>query len=219
MTETSNWAYPEACILVFCKAPFPGQVKTRLATVIGPQEAARSYARWLEHQVRDLCRARLAPVELWVSPDTRYPLFQRLRDVLNVSLHEQATGNLGQRMQQAFQQALDRHESAILIGTDCPIMSTGYVRRALDALAAGIGVVFGPAEDGGYVLLGQNCVHSDLFDRIPWSSDKVMQQSRQRLLAAHQEWAELETLWDIDTIGNYQRWQDISSHIQEEVNI
>lgn len=219
MSEVSNWVFPEARILVFGKSPLPGQVKTRLAAVIGPQEAARSYARWLEQQVQDLCRARLAPVELWISPDIRHPLLQRLRDTLGVSLHEQPAGDLGQRMQQVFHLTLARCQSAVLTGTDCPIMNTGYVERALQVLAAGVGVVFGPAEDGGYVLLGQNSVHPDLFSRIPWSTNKVMHQSRLQLLAEHQEWAELETLWDIDTIDDYQRWQNTLNPVQQEVSI
>ena len=204
---------------MFGKSPLPGQVKTRLATAIGPQEAARNYARWLEQQVRDLCLARLAPVELWISPDTSHPLFQRLRDTLGISLHEQPDGDLGQRMQQVFQQTLARHQSAVLTGTDCPIMTTGYVERALKVLADGVGVVFGPAEDGGYVLLGQNRDHPNLFSHIPWSSNRVMHESRLRLLAEHQEWAELETLWDIDTIDDYERWQNTSAQLQKEVSI
>ncbi len=212
MAEGLNWAFPEARILVFAKSPFPGQVKTRLAAAIGPQEAARSYAQWLEQQVQILCRARLAPVEVWISPDTQYPLFQRLRDALGVSLHQQPAGDLGQRMLQVFQHTLEQHQTAILIGTDCPVMEADYVRRALNVLATGVSVVFGPAEDGGYVLIGQNRLHPELFNDIPWSSDQVMRRSRQQLMAARQEWAELETLWDIDTIHDYQRWQNISSH-------
>jgi rSAM/selenodomain-associated transferase 1 len=210
MTENSGWTYPQARILVFGKAPFPGQVKTRLAAAIGDEEAARSYAHWLEQHIRTLVSDQLAPVELWVSPDTRHPLFKKLRDTLGVSIHQQPTGDLGQRMRKVFQYSLARCESAVLTGSDCPVMRPDYVNRALKALAADIDVVFGPAEDGGYVLVGQNCAHPSLFSEIPWSTDEVLHKTRLRLLAEHQGWAELETLWDIDTVDDYRRWQSIN---------
>ena len=210
MIEVSGWTYPKAKILVFAKAPLPGQVKTRLAAEIGDDEAACSYALWLEQQVRALVTAQLAPVELWVSQDTGHPLFNKLHDTLGVSIHQQPAGDLGQRMRKVFQNSLARCQSAVLVGSDCPAMTPGYVYRALKALASGIDVVFGPAEDGGYVMVGQNCAHPSLFSEIPWSTDEVLHKTRLRLLAEHQSWAELETLWDIDTVDDYRRWQDIS---------
>lgn len=207
MNELTGWTYPKARILVFGKAPYPGRVKTRLADVIGAHEAAQSYAMWIEQQVHALIRAQLAPVELWVSPDTRHPLFRKLRNALGVSVYKQPPGDLGERMEKVFQQALARSEMVVLVGSDCPAMTPGYVYQALKALASGIDIVFGPAEDGGYVLIGQKTAHPALFRDIPWSTGKVLQVSRQRLLAERQYWAELETLWDIDTVENYRRWE------------
>ena len=210
MNESNGWTYPQARILVFGKTPYPGRVKTRLATAIGEEEAAHSYGLWVEQQIRSLVQAQLAPVELWVSPDTRHPLFNKLRELRGVSIYKQPAGDLGERMLKVFQYALGRCQTAVLIGSDCPAMTPGYVYRSLKALASGIDIVLGPAEDGGYVLIGQNNAHPSLFSGIPWSTDKVLHVSRLRLLADHQDWAELETLWDIDTVDNYRRWQDFN---------
>jgi uncharacterized protein len=210
MSELTGWTYPQAKILVFGKTPYPGRVKTRLATAIGENEAAVSYALWVEQQIKALIQAQLAPVELWVSPDTRHPLFSKLRNTLGVSVFKQPAGDLGQRMHKVFEHTLDTCQTAVLVGSDCPAMTSGYVYRALKVLSSGIDFVFGPAEDGGYVLVGQNHVNPELFDDIPWSTGEVLHVSRQRLLARCQCWAELETLWDIDTVENYRRWQDIS---------
>ncbi len=218
MIKLSGWKYPQARILVFGKAPFPGLVKTRLAAAIGEDEAARSYAQWLEHHVVALIDYQLAPVELWVSPTKGHPLFTKLGDMPGISIVEQPEGNLGQRMRKAFQNSLAHCCSVVLTGSDCPVMHPGYVERALETLAAGVDVVFGPAEDGGYVLVGQNCPHPSLFSEIPWSTKDVLHKTRLRLLAEHRSWAELETLWDIDTVEDYRRWQAIRQLRQDEVD-
>jgi rSAM/selenodomain-associated transferase 1 len=207
MTDGQQWQFPQARIVVFAKAPRSGQVKTRLATALGADEAARVYAGWLETTVTGLTEARLAPLELWVTPDAGHPLFQRLAAASGAELHVQPGGNLGQRMHQVMLHCLAWNESAVLIGSDCPMMQPGYVRRALAAMEAGIDTVLGPTEDGGYVLLGLRKVMATLFTDMPWSTSGVLQATRRRLRAAGESWAELETLWDIDSLQDYERWQ------------
>lgn len=206
MTEQRQWQFPDARIAVFAKAPHPGQVKTRLAAEIGDTEAARVYEQWLEQSVERICAAGIAPVELWVSPDDSHPLFQALSRNSSLSLHVQPSGDLGTRMQQVFLHLLSWHPSAVLIGSDCPVMPPDYIARALDVLERGVHTVIGPAEDGGYVLLGMNRVVQCLFTDIPWSTAQVMNATRHQLVRNHQHWAELETLWDIDTLDDYKRW-------------
>ena len=102
---------------------------------------------------------------------------------------------------------LTRCASAVLVGSDCPVMRADYVQRALAALEAGVQTVLGPAEDGGYVLLGLGRIEGTLFCGIPWSTERVLQATRQHLLASACGWAELEPLWDIDCLEDYRRWQ------------
>lgn len=206
MTDTGQWQFPHARILVFGKLPQPGQVKTRLAASLGAETAAHVYAGWLERTVSTLAEAALAPVEVWLRPDTDHPLCSRLRERYGISLHAQPSGDLGQRMHQVLLHTLAWNRHAVLVGSDCPVMQPDYVQRALQALAAGIDTVIGPAEDGGYVLLGLNQVRPELFADIPWSSEQVMRRTREQMVAAARRWAELETLWDIDTPEDYRRW-------------
>ncbi len=207
MDKPTVLRYPESRIVVFAKAPQAGQVKTRLAAAIGDAEAAQAYAGWLESTVRRLVDARLAPVELWVSPTAEHPLFQQLTADFGVALHVQPAGDLGQRMHRVARQILACHEQVVLIGSDCPLMPVDYVERALCAMDQGIDTVIGPAEDGGYVLLGLRQEIPALFADIPWSTAQVMRTTRRRLIGAGCHWAELEPLWDIDSLENYRRWQ------------
>jgi len=217
MIDAPNWLYPASRILVFAKAPRAGQVKTRLAKAIGAEEAARVYSEWLQETVLRLHRARLAPLELWVTPDTQHPLFQQLIDTTGIELHTQPNGDLGQRMHQVMAHALARYESAVLIGSDCPVMQPGYVQRALAVMDAGVDTVLGPAEDGGYVLLGLRKVVAGLFADIPWSTGRVLQATRDRLRAVRRNsWAELETLWDIDSVADFERWRTLQTGLPTE---
>jgi len=211
MIETPQWQYPSSRILVFAKAPRAGEVKTRLAGTIGADRATQVYSEWLETLVTQLDRARLAPLQLWVSPDARHPLFRRLAKKSGIELHNQPGGDLGQRMHEVMLRTLARCDSAVLIGSDCPVMQPDYVRRALAVMDAGVDTVLGPVEDGGYVLLGLRAAVSALFTDVPWSTQRVLQVTRQRLLDAGGGWAELETLWDVDSVADYRRWQLLQS--------
>lgn len=209
MDKQTLWRYPESRILIFAKAPQAGQVKTRLAKAVGNDEAARVAALWLETIVKRLTGARLAPVELWVSPNAEHHLFGQLAESHGVELHVQPSGDLGRRMHRVMGQALAWHRQAVLIGSDCPAMPVDYIERALQAMDQGIDTVIGPAEDGGYVLLGLRQIVPALFVDIPWSTHRVMPTTRRQLIAAGRHWAELETLWDIDSLEDYRRWQKL----------
>jgi uncharacterized protein len=197
--------YPQGRILVFAKAPMPGAVKTRLIPVLGAEGAAALSARLL---VRALDMARgcnAAPVELHVSPDVRHPFFQALPDAPPLWL--QRGDNLGERMQTALATALADAEFAVLIGSDCPAMDCSYLQQACAALAGGHDAVLGPAEDGGYVLIGvRRSVHA-LFDGVEWGSTKVLDQTRERLAALGWDTLELPALWDLDRPEDLARLQ------------
>jgi rSAM/selenodomain-associated transferase 1 len=207
MTDALQWHYPAARILIFGKSPRAGMVKTRLAKSIGAEPAARAYRQWLESTVAQLSRAALAPVELWMSPDTQHPMCRHLARTHGVTLHTQPGGHLGERMYDVMSGTLGRCRSTVLIGSDCPVMRAEYVQRALAVLEAGADTVLGPAEDGGYVLLGLRRINDALFSGIPWSTARVLQMTRRHLRAGGHNWAELETLWDIDCLDDYRRWQ------------
>jgi rSAM/selenodomain-associated transferase 1 len=188
--------YPNGRILVFAKAPEPGAVKTRLIPSLGAAGAAALAARCILNTVAMARDCQAAPVELHVSPDIRHPFFQALPDAPPLS--PQHGDDLGERMHGALAAALADAEFALLIGTDCPALGCDYLRQACAALAEGRDAVLGPAEDGGYVLIGVRRSVPALFDGVEWGSDRVLEQTRQRLVELGWKCLELPTLWDLD---------------------
>jgi hypothetical protein len=184
-------------LIIFAKAPVPGFAKTRLAKKIGDADAARLAARMLTETVKQAVEAAVGPVELCCAPDTAHPAFDLARTTYGVTLSCQGEGDLGARMQRALERALQHHRRALLIGTDAPRLDAAYLRTAAAALLAQP-AVFAPTADGGYALVGLAQAIPSLFQDITWSTSVVMQQTRQRLAAAHLAACELATLHDVD---------------------
>ncbi len=205
MNETAACKYPHGRILVFAKAPVAGEVKTRLAVGIGAERAATLYAQLLRATLRTAARSGLAPVELYVASATDHPLFVSLAREYALEIKAQQGEDLGQRMYNAIQNALSGSSFVILIGTDCPPMSADYLAQACRQLDSGTAVVLGPAEDGGYVLMGARCCDRYLFTDMPWSTGRVLQLTRERLQSLNLAFAELATLWDVDRPGDLER--------------
>ena len=198
---------------IFAKNPVPGQVKTRLASAIGDDEAAAIYGGLVERTLALAAAARAAGVvdriELWGAPDVGAPMFASWRDRHKVELKPQTGRDLGARMKNALDSALASGSRAIVIGTDCPAMDLSYLARAVAALDDHAAVL-GPAEDGGYVLVGLSRA-VDAFSGIPWSAPNTMRATRERLGRERVRWSELPPLWDVDVPDDLPRWQAISA--------
>lgn len=199
--------FPGSRLLILAKAPRSGQVKTRLIPPLTPAEAADLQRHLLLETLERLARSRLAPVELWCSPDTDLDPFPMLAAEFGVRLHRQEDGDLGERMLRAAEQGLAASDSVVLVGADCPGLDADYAARALGALGHRDAVI-GPAEDGGYVLLGLKRAEPALFAGIPWGTDRVLAVTRQRMATLGWCWTELETLWDLDRPADLQRYRE-----------
>ena len=200
-----NAGVPEFRIQVFARAPEPGKTKTRLVPVLGPDGAAALHERLIHHSLEVATASRVGPVELWCAPDSRGPFFRGCQKRHGVTLRDQGTGDLGARMERALAHALGRGDFPILIGSDCPGYSPHYMREACDRLEAGADVVLGPAEDGGYLLIGARRISPDLFTGMAWGSAAVLQGTRDRLRALAWRWEELAPLWDLDRPEDHAR--------------
>jgi rSAM/selenodomain-associated transferase 1 len=182
------------CVVVFGREPVAGEVKTRLAAGIGGPEAARVYAVILEHSLEGAVDSGARVVlSLAAAPSGEWA-----RRIV-CSIEVQGTGDLGDRMKDAFERRFSEgEERVIIIGSDCPMITPEHLQAAADALAER-DVVLGPAVDGGYWLVGQRRPGVDLFSDIPWSSHDTLETTRRRLAAIGAGWAEIEELRDIDT--------------------
>ena len=99
----------------------------------------------------------------------------------------------------------EKAPTVILVGADCPLLEARHLASAFDWLQQGEDAVLGPAEDGGYVLLGLRRVNRALFRDIPWGGDQVLALTRQRLAQLGWRWRELEPLWDLDRPADLDR--------------
>jgi rSAM/selenodomain-associated transferase 1 len=184
-----------------------GKVKTRLASSIGNDAAVKIHIEMLKNTVEMACDSYLAKVELHVSGNKNHSLFQALVRQYGITVHLQRGKDLGERMFYALQHSLDNGGYCLLIGTDCPVMTTDYLASALDILEQRQDVVLGPSEDGGYVLIGARQVQISWFSDIPWGGHHVLELSRQKIIASGTSYRELQPLWDIDRIQDLRRWR------------
>jgi rSAM/selenodomain-associated transferase 1 len=190
---------PPCPVIVMAKAPQAGLAKTRLIPALGAEGAAALAERLLRHTVQQTLTAAVGPVDLCCAPDAAHPAFRRLLAASALTASVQAEGELGRRMQRAFERWLPTAGRALMIGTDCPALDAAVLQQAAHALQQA-DAVFVPALDGGYALIGLrgSTPEPTLFSAMPWSTGSVMALTRQRLAAAGLRHVELPALADID---------------------
>ena len=191
-------------IAVFARAPVVGEVKSRLIPHIGAERAAALQHAMLRRTLRTASAASPGFVSLWCAPDCMHPVFAACAAEFAVPLFAQQGTDLGARMLDAFSRLCMRGP-AILIGTDCPALIAADLCAAADVLTGGVEAVFKPAEDGGYVLIGLARPVASLFAAMPWGSDSVMSETRQRMRDAGMRWHELPVSWDVDRPQDFVR--------------
>ena len=190
-------------LIVFTRAPELGQCKKRLASTIGDEaalEAHRDLATALLKRVqafpgaKEICATHMtAEIERWASD-------------FGFELSLQVQGDLGSRMFAALEKAVfNGAERTVLIGTDCPDIDLRYVLDAFSVLHESE-LVLGPAEDGGYGLIGLTRPHAELFKGIQWGSDQVVQQTLSQAKQKGLNVGLLREIWDVDTELDWQRY-------------
>ncbi|MAT64818.1 MAG: flagellar biosynthesis protein FlgB [Gammaproteobacteria bacterium] len=199
--------YPDARLLLFARTPVRGRVKRRLAAEVGGQAAFDIHCAMTAYLARMADKAALMPACLYAWPDVDSPWLQDLAARHSLQLLAQQGADLGERMFNALAEQLRGSDFAILTGSDCPGIDPAYVENAAARLQAGVPWVFGPAEDGGYVLVGTRLATLEPFQAIDWGTAAVMEQTRERCRAAGLAWEELDTLYDIDTHEDWLRLQ------------
>ena len=106
-------------------------------------------------------------------------------------------------MSQAIRTALADADYVVLIGADCPTLAADDLVSAFNALNAGTDVVLGPAEDGGYYLIGMRDHHASIFSNIPWSSPAVLSTTEERIRSLNLRLFKLPLRKDLDTPEDY----------------
>ena len=197
-------------VAIFTRAPVAGAAKTRLIPLLGAEGAARAQQAMTWHMLEMATALPGATVSLWCAGDVAHPFLQRCSAHFHVECVPQCDGDLGMRMADCLHRGLASHERMLLIGSDCPAMTTTDLEAAAAALDDAR-MVFIPAEDGGYVLVGarRGGLETGCFDNVAWGGADVMLQTRRQLLQhgwkAGSDWCEMPALWDVDTPEDFKR--------------
>ncbi|MBI4585486.1 MAG: TIGR04282 family arsenosugar biosynthesis glycosyltransferase, partial [Planctomycetes bacterium] len=210
---------PDRALGLFLKAPRPGHVKTRLGAALGMGRAAAFYRAMVGDVVSAAARVPRTALFVFFSPARERRICEELvRAALpgGRALHflPQRGKTLGQRMERAFKEMLGwlavrpastpararkrRQFKALLAGTDMPRLESRHFQEAFRRLDSRA-VVFGPARDGGYYLVGLKRPIDFLFRHMPWSTGKVLRLSLKRLRQARLSYALLPWHGDVDT--------------------
>jgi uncharacterized protein len=179
-------------IIVFQKNPQRGKVKTRLAAGIGEEAALKIYLLLLELTFKELATCKSEVIvyysDFLPNPNSSANKLERI----------QRGQDLGERMKNAFEEIFSLgYKKVIIIGTDCPELTTGHLEKAFQDLD-NFDVVIGPAADGGYYLLGMRTYCANLFHQIEWSTSGVLSQTLQNATDFGLSVGFLPLLHDID---------------------
>jgi rSAM/selenodomain-associated transferase 1 len=210
MTSDAHAKEGGCAIAVMAKLPRPGQVKTRLVPPLTPEAAAalsESFLRDVTENVRLAAREAVVHGYVAYAPAGQERLFDGMLAGGTRLVLADGTGVTAPRVQ-GFGRCLLHaarsliacgHDAVCLLNSDSPTLPTSLLTRAAQALAgAGDRVVLGPADDGGYYLIGMKAPHAHLFEDIAWSTANVAKQTRQRALALGLPLLELDTWYDVD---------------------
>ena len=196
------------CLALFAKYWQPGSVKTRLARSIGEVQAARVFQAMVTSSVRRLSKVASRRVVVY-SPDN-----PQAHTAFSSSccpgwcLEPQVQGDLGERLSGFFGNARSAGTSSVVVvGSDTPTLPLGYVKQAFQLLRSHE-VVLGPAEDGGYYLIGLARPMPEVFVDMPWGTKDLWQTTVDRIVDLGASYQALPTWYDIDDIDDLNRLLD-----------
>jgi len=197
-------------LVIFAKAPQLGRAKRRLALEIGALAAARFYRRTLQQTIGRCARDGRWRTVLCVTPDTASAdRFWRAAGGV-ATVIGQGGGDLGARMARAFRRLPPG--PVVLIGSDIPDVSVRIIAAAFASLGRS-DMVFGPAADGGFWLIGARRLRAwprSLFAGVRWSTPHALADTRASLPRRYSVGV-VQTLEDIDDAPSYRRWREMQS--------
>lgn len=187
-------------IIVFQKNKIPGKVKTRLAKSIGDVAALEWYGQMIDYTY-SVINALNETVFIYYSDFMEYEAPKEFQ------LRTQKGNDLGEKMLHAFEEVKrEGFDKIVIIGTDCLEITSDIISHAFLALETN-DFVIGPAKDGGYYLLGMNEIQNNIFENKSWSTNTVLESTKNDLIKLNKKVHFLETLNDIDDLEDLQEYQ------------
>lgn len=168
----------KAGLFMVTRFPQPGRTKTRLIPALGPEGAAQFQRQMTEHlltRFQRVCRKHQLALEVHFTGGTPAQMLNWLGH--QVALKPQCEGDLGRRLSHAFEQGFTTGlRRVLMVGSDCPGIGSRQIVQALTQLETH-DVVLGPAEDGGYYLVGLKKPQPKLFEAVSWGQSCVLQET------------------------------------------
>lgn len=197
-------------IITFTRNPELGKVKSRLAKSIGEAAALKIYITLLEHTKNVLKK-------LDCDKAVYYSEKIRDHDIWNANIfkkHQQKGDDLGKRMHNAFKNGFKKkYEKIIIVGSDLYDLNTTIINKAFNQLDTN-DFVIGPAEDGGYYLLGMKTLHNTVFNIENWGTETVYKQTLLKL--KNKKVSVLQTLNDIDYVEDLEPYKEFKAYFNTQ---
>tara|TARA_R110002049_G_scaffold279949_1_gene459094 strand:+ start:59827 stop:60531 length:705 start_codon:yes stop_codon:yes gene_type:complete len=213
----ANFYFPTSkkALIIFTRNPELGKCKTRLAETIGKHSALEIYKHLLQHTSNV---TKEIPVDKFVF----YSESIHKNDIWDANIFRkklQQGTDLGAKMANAFLDLFQSgYEKVIIIGSDLLDLKPNHITTAIEALNTNE-VVIGPAEDGGYYLLGLSKMHPFLFNNKSWSKPSLLKETLKDLKENNIVFTTLEILNDIDTYEDLMASKTFQSHLELQQKI
>ncbi|MEO7045926.1 MAG: TIGR04282 family arsenosugar biosynthesis glycosyltransferase [Ferruginibacter sp.] len=185
----------KTALIIFVRKPELGKVKTRLAATLGDNTAHEIYKELLQHTHNIALKTTADRFVFYYNQIDTDDIWNQNNFIKKL----QADADLGTKMNDAFAQIFgEGYERVVIIGSDCFELTAEIISNAFKQLNKN-DVVIGPANDGGYYLLGMKKLHPQLFENKQWSTADVYQQTIADFEKQHIKYHALVTLRDVDT--------------------
>ena len=210
-------------LIIFTRYPETGTTKTRLIPLLGTEGAANLQRKMTEHtlsRMTELTASNDLTIEIRYDGGNE----QLMRRWLGAEFEyaSQGDGDLGKRMQRAFEDVFESGTaSAVIIGTDIPDLTVNILKKAFSALEQKE-MVLGPAKDGGYYLIGfKKTAFSPavggLFSGITWGEHDVLKKTIKIAMGLGIDYFLLDELDDVDRPEDFSIWERSQSLIYRDV--
>lgn len=191
-------------LMVFVKNLLPGTVKTRIAKDIGMDAALEVYKELLNYTAEVANKIEDEKIDKGIHYNQYVELYDDW-DTEKYQKHVQVGDGLGERMLHAFTEAFERgYSKVVIIGSDSLEIEPSHIKEAYEALDKN-DVVFGPAEDGGYYLLGLNNIFPAIFEEKEYSHEHVLNEALDEVEKWGMSFHMLDKLHDVDTMEDLKR--------------
>jgi uncharacterized protein len=197
-------------LVIFMRNPIPGKVKTRLSKALGEVEAASIYQYCVDSIIGEVSKVDIN-VDKYIFVDEKpgHAGNEHLSG-LRFQINFQEGKDLGERLANSFRHLFGNgFNKVIIVASDTPDLNAVILEDAINKLDE-YDIVIGPSDDGGYYLIGMKAFHQQLFNGILWGTEHVYRQTVKVAAGEGLTMYPLQTLIDIDTEDDLQKWRNHS---------